>query len=150
MNIKFKNPHKHTVQIVGPNRELIRVRGGQELILSDYFLKYSPKQLTVVSQTENNSNQLKRINELKDGKIISKKRAKLEYKKAPQNIRQKKEKIREKREKREKRQVVGKQSKNIKIEFSKYINSNQISISNDIGVGILSYNRTMYIYNRSK
>lgn len=46
--IEFRNPHPYAVQLVGPDRRIFPIRGGATVILSDWFLRYSPKDLQVI------------------------------------------------------------------------------------------------------
>jgi hypothetical protein len=47
MSIRFKNPNGHAVQLIGPNKEIIKVSAHQEITLPDYYIKYSPKHIVV-------------------------------------------------------------------------------------------------------
>ncbi len=46
--IEFRNPHQHVVQLVGPDRRILPVPGHSTVILSDWFLRYVPKDLRVI------------------------------------------------------------------------------------------------------
>lgn len=46
--IEFKNPHPHAVQLVGPDKRIIPIPRHATVVLSDWFLRYSPRDLQVV------------------------------------------------------------------------------------------------------
>jgi GT2 family glycosyltransferase len=47
--VEYVNPHPHTIQIVGPNRETVRVTKFAKVVLTDWFIdRYTPKFLRVV------------------------------------------------------------------------------------------------------
>jgi GT2 family glycosyltransferase len=46
--IEFRNPHRHAVQLVGPDRKILPIRGGSTVILPDWYMRYCPRDLQVV------------------------------------------------------------------------------------------------------
>ncbi|MHA1372344.1 MAG: glycosyltransferase family 2 protein, partial [Promethearchaeota archaeon] len=54
----FINHNKHSIQISGPNKEIVRLLPGKTKLLSRYYLKYCPKYIKVVKKSEDNKAQI--------------------------------------------------------------------------------------------
>ena len=47
-NIEYINPNAHEVSLMGEDRQRVTIPKYTKIILSDYFMKYTPKYLRVV------------------------------------------------------------------------------------------------------
>jgi GT2 family glycosyltransferase len=155
--IEYLNPKSHTIQLSSPDKKIIKVPGKSKIILSDWFMSYCPKYLRVVRVVGNQNQKL----ELKDvqqsikytptDKRVKKlapneKRKKKEPKSVPHALRKSrraKAQTPARIEPRNKRdELVGRRSKeSSKKLYNEACQKNKYSVSNNIGIGILSFNR---------
>lgn len=146
--IEFINPNKHQVSLLGPDKKSITLRSAQKIVLPDFFMRYVPRYLKVLKVV--------------DGNVASKaifitnkpKMSKKDYRSPPQ---QHKVIIHRKPVLPNivriatkmaivagQRRVVGRvslQNEAASHYYRQVIDKNVFPISNDIGIGILSYNR---------
>jgi GT2 family glycosyltransferase len=154
--VEFINPNSYTVQIIGPDKRTISVPRYAKIVLSDWFIdKYSPKYLKVVRYISDIDDS-KTIGNIKATKIL---RNRHTTKLAPT----KKPKPKLPRQK-QTPNIIAVRRKNLSNSSGKFIKTNGVvvgkrvtgdvnklykeaiandiyPISNDVGVGILSYNR---------
>lgn len=143
MQYLFKNVKSHSVKLPNKNGRLVHFAAGEKKILGEYFRKYVPKHLSIMKIVNKNVNlRLESSRKIKPTKIIKvndiKKQVKVTRKVVNSTISIS-------GRKRMAVSIVGRASQTNRrnaTEFSQSrIKENSISISNDIGVGILSYNR---------
>ena len=156
-DLEFVNHNSHTIQIKGPDGQGITFRKLEKKVLPAWFQKYTPRYLTVVGQVGQTSKKRIKIKE----KIKHDNQANM------QATRQRIQSLREKRRRvtvaakkpagsrrksasiidapTTRRKIVGGRkftnSKQATQFFQQIIKLSEINISNDIGIGILSYNR---------
>jgi len=166
----FVNHNKHVVQLVGPDKKIIKIGGGERITLSEFYIKYCPKYLRVADLT-NKSGKLSVKPPIKSGtrnkgchpaKLSTTKRSKVKPR-SSRSVRTKKHTISTHREpsthrrpiptqrprqttgrKTGGRRTVGRSAGNAAVATTKFVNlikDESYTISNDIGIGILSYNR---------
>jgi GT2 family glycosyltransferase len=137
MHYLFINNNTHSVQVPGPDGKMVIFAKGQSKVLDQWFKRYVPKYLSV-------------------SKIVNDNTPNVGVRPAPQNAVSKRKynagrsKYKSKSHKSSKKvfktnKLVGRVSHVDGDRFTKFsrprLKSNCICISNDIGVGILSYNR---------
>ncbi|MBD3407205.1 MAG: glycosyltransferase [Candidatus Lokiarchaeota archaeon] len=144
---RFVNHNKHLVQLTGPHKEVVKVGAGKEITLPDYYIKYCPKYIRVISstsETQDQQNNIKKIpvestyvktklsrpdkqpiiNKVKRGGVRQVSISNTKTKRSPN--------------------IVGRSSGShvtATNKFKNLIKDESFAISNNIGVGILSYNR---------
>lgn len=134
MNYLFLNHSNHTIQIPGRNGKMVVFTKGQRVVLDEYFKRYVPKYLSIIKLVNDNV-EVRKIGVQKNIVVSSKPAG---YNKIDRII------SREVSRTFNKHGLVGKvgQSGRKATEFSvSKIKEDSIPISNNIGVGILSYNR---------
>jgi len=162
MNRRFYNPSRHIVRLAGPNKETVVMKGGSYKILSEFYLKYCPKFILLEENIKAEphppenismgiSHKVKATREIRSplGALPPPKR----YRQQPQPQLQQKIVTTKKHtsqtkhtpwNNRHQQKMVGRPTAT-HIEatklFKKHLAANQTSISNDIGIGVLSYNR---------
>lgn len=126
MNYIFVNSKSHAVQVPGPNGRMITFAKGQSRVLDGWYKRYVPKYLSISKTTNRN---VKEVNSVSKRKYENKKQSRSKSSKKVYSS----------------RKVVGGVSYTDEArstEFSRpRLKSNCICVSNDIGIGILSYNR---------
>lgn len=155
--IEYINPQPHPIQLPSPDKKTISIPGKSKVILSEWYLTYCPKYLRVVRVMDKNRSPLtpKEIGKKavkytppaeRTPKIKPNDRRKPKAQKGPNprsvkvQVPNRIERAIERRRKRD--EVVGKRSKeNLGKLYENTHKSNGWSVSNNIGVGILSYNR---------
>lgn len=158
--VEYINPQTHTIQLSSPDRTIIKIPGRGKVVLSDWYLNYCPKYLRVVrviddtdktiTPREINKNTVKytppgqRTSKLKpnerkpalqvSGEVISTEA--VDGKMRAQATTKANE------DKPNRRQVVGRKLReDVKRLFSQACQKNEWTVSNNIGIGILSFNR---------
>lgn len=132
--MRFKNHNKHIIQLSGPDKKLVVINAGQICDLPIWFRKYCPKYLTEIgptpadAQTDNTTINAKPHTARQDAMHS-----------VPQSAQKTKRAI--VRDKNGQRSVIGMADNSSGSSFSSYIKNTRFSISNNVGVGILSYNR---------
>lgn len=160
--IEYINPQSHTIQLSSPDKKIVKIPGRGKVILSEWYLNYCPKYLRVirvidrsgnVSPKEITKNTVKYTPlDKRDKKIKPKQRrpglkqsgeiVNTEGKKQARAGSRIKAQVPNKIASRRGRPVVGKRAKeNSTRLFKEAYEKNEWSISNNIGIGILSYNR---------
>lgn len=154
--VEYLNPKSHTIQLTSPDRKVIKIPAKSKIILSDWYLNYCPKYLRVVRMIgENKALTPKNINKPKytpTNKSRQNRVPQRPKKRTPASTRRerlnRKEKVKVqvpnkiKGKAANRNKVVGKRSKeNTNHLFQKACRTNEWSISNNIGIGILSFNR---------
>ena len=133
----FINPNSHTVQLVGPDKQLIKVESKQKITLTEHFLKYCPKYLRVADQAKP---ELRKKNTKVSRPQTSAPKKKRDDIHVPTvaHKRVNKDGIRNRILKRSNNKVVGRKISNthaLKI-FKNFMERDTINISNGIGIGI--------------
>jgi hypothetical protein len=123
---EYFNPHPHDLYLVGPNGDTIHIRKGRKIRLPEYFDRY-------VNKSGNRGYLIRvdhgqQVREIKHQKVVTRITR-------PANILQR-------ATNNTKRPIVGKMKSNIDQSCSKSFTNRAYSISNGIGVGILTYNRS--------
>jgi GT2 family glycosyltransferase len=152
--VEYVNPHPHTIQIVGPAKEVIKVKKFAKVILSDYFIdRYTPKFLRVVRILDDSTKMsVPSANApRKEIKLMSDRRAKKATKRSAKVVTARFEGVRSGRSDaasrssryrdRRRRLIVGKAIGHASELYNQAVQEVSVAISNNIGVGILSYNR---------
>lgn len=159
--IEYINPQSHAIQLSSPDKKIIKIPARSKVILSEWYLNYCPKYLRVVRVIERPTNLApkdiskntvkytpleQRAEKLKPGekrtpKLKQDSPAIIQTEVKKQSIRaQVPAKV--ERNNRRNGPVVGRRSKeNMNHLFKSAYENNGWSISNNIGIGILSYNR---------
>ena len=153
--IEYLNPNSHQIQLATPDKKTITIKPKGKIILSDWFMSYCPKHLRVVriigeqqnivpkkiesrTTTPYNKNSPKpnqRHKLVLNGSNSKKKRRSEVRTQIPAKFRKKKNKINRK-------QIVGKKSKiPSSILYNQACQENRWIVSNNVGIGILSFNR---------
>ncbi|MCK9281704.1 MAG: galactosyltransferase-related protein [Melioribacteraceae bacterium] len=144
MRYLFLNHSNNTIQIPDSSGKMIIFTKGQKIILDDYFKRYVPKYLSIIKIIENSEvkrieiRKSKTIEEIKSNKVVNNKV--LGYHKVNRIVHKNTNQALH----RPTIKIVGKvgHSGARATEFSvAKIKEDVIPISNNIGVGILSYNR---------
>lgn len=144
MQYLFRNIKGHTVKLPGRDGKLVHFAVGEQKALDSYFKKYAPKYLAVVREVKgkavNVSNQRVRVVKPKTKKTSEPKKVLITRKAANSTIT-----VDNGRRVIKTSKVVGRASKigrkNATAFSQARITENSVPISNDIGVGILSFNR---------
>ena len=151
MKIEFFNPHAHIIYLTGPNGEREQFQKLQRKILPEWYKRYVPRYLRISNLVGDNGKPIERAQPKLSTKNVqwqagdrraAKQKEEEELKKIqmvlrPFSIKQNNLRVRT-------NHIVGKLGE-VGREATKHyrstFNSQSVSISNDIGVGILSYNR---------
>lgn len=152
--IEYLNPNHHVVQIATPEKKIIKIKGKDKIVLSEWYMKYCPKYLRVVrtvdeaptiipKKVETNNYILEKSPDPEPAKRRIKAEPAVE---AMANAKIKSQVpiklANEAKIKRGKKPIVGRRSReNSRQLFAQACQNNKYTISNNIGVGILSYNR---------
>jgi GT2 family glycosyltransferase len=163
--IEYINPQSHAIQLSSPEKKIIKIPARAKVILSEWYLNYCPKYLRVVRVIERAGNIApKDINkntvkytplEGRTGKLKPNERRRPKLKKEMSELRdlvhteEKRQTVRaqtpvsvERNKRKKAGQVVGRRSKdNLNHLFKSARENNGWSVSDNIGIGILSYNR---------
>ncbi len=162
--VEFVNPNARQVQLAGPNKELVTIKGYSRIVLDEWSTKYSPRHIKVVrvlgSEPAKNLNFPRTVRKKGKTVLTTERRSRLEskQKKAVERKDRSKTKsgVKIKYKKRDKgakapptvrreagvNKTVGRgNSRNINIKYKEVMRHLDVPISNNIGVGILSYNR---------
>ena len=156
--IEYINPQSHTIQLSSPDKKIVKIPGKAKVVLSDWYLNYCPKYLRVVRVLEENKKlSPKEINKnsvqyappgQRKPKMTPNQRRELQEsaKKSTNNeVRKVRRRSAPKAQdpRRSRRDnVVGRRSKeNTTKTYRESYGKNEWTISDNIGVGILSYNR---------
>lgn len=130
--MNFKNPHNYSVQLYGPHRECISIRPKQVISLPHWYARYCPRYLVICSKSSKQNKggvMSQKIDVIRNPKN-HKAHDKTQHRQAmPKSINQQTKKI------------VGTTISNHTAIFKSSISNMSLSLSNNIGVGILSYNR---------
>lgn len=159
--IEYINPQAHAIQLSSPDKKIIKIPAKAKVILSEWYLTYCPKYLRVVRVIEGNKSLspkeidknktkyslVERAGEIKPNTRRPKikkeaQESEIVYTetKKPVKVQVPAKLARERPARRD--QVVGRRSKeNLGALLKTACESNGWSISNNIGIGILSYNR---------
>ena len=158
--VEYVNPHSYAVQISGPHKEAIRVNKYQKVVLSDWFIdRYTPKFLRVVRILGDDALAMPGLaaaTASSQPTILGKKYHKAPAKRVPRvagmvggggGVRSGRSNVsidsnRSHRiKKRNRSKIVGKAIADAAAVYDQAIQEVVAAISNNIGVGILSYNR---------
>jgi GT2 family glycosyltransferase len=151
--VEYVNPHPYTVQISGPHREIIRVNKYSKVVLSDWFIdRYTPKFLRVVRILGADASQMPGLPasnsppQSQNVTLLGKKKPQrsASVKRSPRvagfgGVRSGRAGGRVRRRRRDR--IVGKALAHASEVYNQAIQEVSVAISNNIGVGILSYNR---------
>jgi len=171
MDIEFVNPNSHSVQLAGPDRKTITIGAGKKIVLPQYFKKYCPKYLRIIKMTNDSpvsegrkvpdvislqkphkpkfSNKRKSRAKTSEDNRPRPKLTPVVTKTRSRNLAQVKSGRSHPRQTVRRRnvsqsKVVGRQAAS-RADADKYfknkVSNTEIPISNNIGIGILSYNR---------
>ena len=151
--VEYVNPHPYTVQLSGPNKEIVRVDKFAKVVLSDWFIdRFTPKFLRVVRILSDNGGSpvpapgMVQV-QSPSVKLMGKKRSQ-SVKRAQRTVKTNSGKFmgvrsgrkgRIRRNRRDK--IVGKALAHATEIYTQASQEVSIAISDNIGVGILSYNR---------
>jgi len=148
-NIEFINPNRNEVHLLGPDKIVETFAHNQRKVLPDYFIRYVPRYLKVLRNIDSNRQQMPvpKVTpraqttppQLQPQPVrpVIKARIKPQVKLQPSRASQR-------AQQRTVRNVVGRTKlilSDAEKYYRQYINQANHSISNDIGIGILSYNR---------
>ncbi|MFW5895724.1 MAG: glycosyltransferase family 2 protein [archaeon] len=155
--VEYLNPKSHAVQLATPEKQLIQIKANEKIILSDWYMTYCPKYLRVVRVIENGLTvspkdimpikySPERLKKGRNSKILKKQRLIESKSTKDQNkmpTAQQPTKIAKNISHRRKNNpVVGRRAKEASHKlFTQACQNNKYIISNNVGVGILSYNR---------
>lgn len=158
--IEYLNPQNHTIQLSTPDKKIIKVPANAKVIMSEWYLNYCPKYLRVVREVGATSKVVIPKNIVKYNKNASTKNAIKPTRKKRKILLQNKTGVnaqgKSKTERHgktgarsqsisrivDRRPVVGRQLReNGRKVFSESCQQNDWSVSNNVGIGILSYNR---------
>jgi len=145
--VEYVNPNPHAIQIVGPNREPVRVAKFAKVVLSDWFIdRYTPKFLRVVRILgEDNlpAPQVNVIQELPNVRVMGEKQKSMRtVRRARQVVKKSFRGVRSGRSRYvSNKPIVGKALGHATDLFNQAIQDVRVAISDNIGVGILSFNR---------
>lgn len=163
--VEFLNPQSYTIQLSSPDKTIVKVPGKSKIVLSDWFMIYCPKYLRVVRMIDEEAKltpkevktkhkpQDKRERKFKPN--IPKNHRKRSKPPKPPKPNKRSRRTREKKKimrtqnprapkhtPKEKDPIVGRRAKeNTNKLYNTACQNNKYSISNNIGVGILSFNR---------
>jgi GT2 family glycosyltransferase len=154
--IEYINPKGHAIQLSSPDKRIIKVPPNTKIVLSDWYMNYCPKYLRVVRIITENKAPLKPKDvkyaptPIPKGKITPGQKHKVKVQNqtgtskpktpaAQQRVGYKG--IKSQTRKIDKRPVVGRTLRDNKKLFISSCQKNKWTVSNNIGVGILSFNR---------
>lgn len=143
MSIEFLNPNNHSVSLQGPDKRIEVFRRFEKKILSEYFRRYVPRYLKISNETAQPRIVLPKVNPPKQPQSNSGIKIRTEpsvVKKPPPVL------LRTYRSGslKQPHKIVGKvgmQSAQATAYYKNLVSKISYPISNDIGVGILSFNR---------
>ena len=152
--IEFVNPNQHSVHLMGPDKKVIVVGGKQKVVLQDWFSRYAPNFIRPVRGVERDSISVINPNTRPQIQVARATRPKIptgikgirvEYaNRAVKILNERHGHPRQPTNIRNHGPTVGKTTFHGEVAtkyFQMIIPSFRICLSNDIGVGILSYNR---------
>lgn len=163
--VEYLNPQPHTIQLSSPDKSIIKIPGRSKIVLSDWYMSYCPKYLRVVRIISEPEKKLppkeipkknikyapaeqKKPNDKKNSDVVPPQleiKPLLSEESAAIPIKEHRVKARAQtpaRLQREQKKLVGTRAKEDSNKlFWQACQANKWSISNNIGVGILSYNR---------
>jgi GT2 family glycosyltransferase len=129
MSVEFVNPNNHEVHLRGPDNHVHTLLKGERRVMEDYFKRYVPRYLKI----------------LKEGVVVQVQQHQLRQPNRQVSVKTKTPiKIHQGGYKSPQRPIVGRAgmySQQASEYYNKLIREVVYPISNDIGVGILSYNR---------
>lgn len=147
---EYINPNGHSVHLTGPDGKTIKVRSNQRLVLSEYFDRYRARGfIRLVGEHKNNAKPKVSTKAKRVGAVKTTKDNKRAQERARQTAVNRARKIVRNRPPRERvRGGVGRKlivGRRIAADAAKLLKKNLeedcLPISNNIGIGILSYNR---------
>jgi len=155
--VEYINPQGHAIQLSSPDKGIIKVAPHSRMVLSDWYMRYCPKYLRVVRivETTNKSIKPKNVNEVKHApgarkaiikpgqkhKVIQNKAGKVRSKTQPKRAGKTGINSQSVPKSKNQRPVVGRALRENKKLFVNSCQKNDWTVSNNIGIGILSYNR---------
>jgi len=151
--VEYVNPHPYAVQIAGPDRQVIKVNKFAKVVLSDWFIdRYTPKFLRVVRILGDGGQQslgsiLKKHEPKRKVKLLGSSKKNTVVKRTPRvagafgGVRSGRDRKRSGRIYRKRNRVVGKALAHASELYTQAIQDVFVPVSNNIGVGILSFNR---------
>jgi GT2 family glycosyltransferase len=151
--VEYVNPHPYTVQIAGPNKEVIRVNKFTKVVLSDWFIdRYTPKFLRVVRILSEGGQQslgamLTKHEPKKKVKLLGSSAQKRVVVKRKERVAGQAQGVRSGRSVKDRRlyrrrnTIVGKALAHASELYNQAIQDVFVPVSNGIGIGILSFNR---------
>jgi GT2 family glycosyltransferase len=156
--VEYVNPHPHTVQITGPNKEIHRIPKYAKVVLSDWYIdRYTPKFLRVARilsdqglPNRSNGVSVQTTRPYVLGAQVAVRAQKIKNSehriiKATEGIRNIVDGVRSTRSQRKelisRGRIVGRTIPNASKIYNQVVQDVFIAISNNIGVGIMSYNR---------
>jgi len=163
--IEYLNPKPHAIQIASRDKKIIKIKANERIILSDWYMTYCPKYLRVVRIIEekpliipkkiepnqyiperlHNQQGIKK-QKLQQNKLANKtsKQSKIggPIAQTPTKLTSKSNIVRRRLRERKKNPIVGRTARESGSKlFTKACQQNNYLISNNIGIGILSFNR---------
>jgi GT2 family glycosyltransferase len=157
--VEFINPNNHAIELRGPGQERIRLKKGEKKVLSEWYMKYVPKYIKPIN-SRNVSNvktiKVKKVQATAQDKAVARKQAKIERRsrlirgekaQASASARERRRvRSQSRRQKapsrgRSRRYRIYENSGIVTQYYNKLMELCRVHESNDIGVGILSYNR---------
>lgn len=159
---EYINQHNHTVKLIGPDNKIIILRPKQRKTLSNYFERYTVGASPLINNIQNNNPQNARITKKEriiipqkiiPQKTITKQKSQKHNKQVyvPKQEEEKPRRLRSNvkllnRPPKPTRQIVGRKlSVDATKTLKEDLETNYYPISNNIGIGILSYNRPQSI-----
>jgi GT2 family glycosyltransferase len=146
----FINHNRYAIQIAGPNKEIIKMTPGQQKSLPDYFLKYCPRYIKpanqIVQMTPNTSIQITNRNYQPRSKAPrpSPQQRTAQVQQTPQKPSFRPKVPAPRQRPTQRNRPIGRQTGDSVAatnQLHNLIRNKPISFSNDVGIGILSYNR---------
>lgn len=154
--VEYVNPHPYTVQIAGPDKQVIRVNKFTKVVLSDWFIdRYTPKFLRVVRILSDNGQQS--LGAMLNNTKHEPKKVKLLGSAKKRTVVKRTQRVagnvqnfggvrsgrnpRDKRLYRRRNTVVGKALAHASEIYNQAVQDVFVPVSDNIGVGILSFNR---------
>jgi len=145
--VEYVNPNPHAIQIVGPNREQVRVSKFSKIVLSDWFIdRYTPKFLRVVrilGEDNLSPPQMNVVQEVPNIRVMGEKQKSMRtVRRARQVVKKSFRGVRSGRSRYVgNKPIVGKALGHAADLYNQAVQDVQVAISDGIGVGVLSFNR---------
>lgn len=156
---EYINSSNHVVHLIGPDKSQITVQPKSKIILSEWFKKYAPSYLRILREIKSNVSVTKikplaRVQHVAKSTGIKQQRPQTQQQPQHRRISQPRPAIRTRQvstrivtnkqsaKPQRGRKAVGRTARgDFSAQFAEAYNKADISISNNVGVGILSYNR---------